>query len=61
MGRGSYPLGRVPGPQLDAEGTLDLPLHAQRRQEPMCRATRALGPDRTRAMSMPVVTEFASS
>ena len=52
--------------QLDAEGTLDLPLHAQRRQEALRRATRALGPDRTRAaqecgaaMSMAAVTEFA--
>ena len=52
--------------QLDAEGTLDLPLHAQRRQEPLRRAARALGPDRTRAaqergaaMSRPTVTEFA--
>jgi DNA-binding CsgD family transcriptional regulator len=52
--------------RLDAEGTLDLPLHAQRRQEPLREAARTLGPDRTRAaqergaaMSVPAVTEYA--
>jgi DNA-binding CsgD family transcriptional regulator len=52
--------------RLDAEGTLDLPLHARRRQEPLRQAARALGPDRTRtaqergaAMSVQAVTEFA--
>jgi DNA-binding CsgD family transcriptional regulator len=52
--------------RLDAEGTLDLPLHARRRQEPLRQAAQALGPDRTRAaqergaaMSVQAVTEFA--
>jgi DNA-binding CsgD family transcriptional regulator/tetratricopeptide (TPR) repeat protein len=52
--------------RLEAEGTLDLPLHTQRRQEPLRQAVRALGPDRTRAtqergaaMSLSAVTEFA--
>jgi ATP/maltotriose-dependent transcriptional regulator MalT len=52
--------------QLDAEGTHDLPLHAQRRQKPLREAARTLGPDRTRAaqdrgaaMSVQAVTEFA--
>ena len=52
--------------RLDAEGTLDLPLHAQRRQDPLRRAAQALGSERTRAaqergaaMSVPAVTEFA--
>jgi predicted ATPase/DNA-binding CsgD family transcriptional regulator len=52
--------------RMDAEGTLDLPLHAQRRREPQGRAIRALGADRARAaqergaaMSLPAVTEYA--
>jgi non-specific serine/threonine protein kinase len=52
--------------QMDAEGTLDLPLHTQRRQEPLNGALRALGPDQTRvarergaAMSTQAVTEYA--
>jgi non-specific serine/threonine protein kinase len=52
--------------KMDAEGTLDLPLHTQRRQEPLNRALRALGPDQTRvarergaAMSTQAVTEYA--
>ncbi len=52
--------------RLDAEGTLDLPLHARRRREPLRQAAQALGPDRTRAaqergaaMSVQAVTEFA--
>ena len=52
--------------RLDADGTLDLPLHARRRQEPLRQAARALGPHHTRAaqergaaMSVQAVTEFA--
>ncbi len=52
--------------RMDAEGTLDLPLHAQRRQEPLQHATRILGTDGARVaqergatMSMPAVTEYA--
>jgi DNA-binding CsgD family transcriptional regulator/tetratricopeptide (TPR) repeat protein len=52
--------------RLDAEGTLDLPLRAQRRHEPLQRATSALGPERTRAaqdrgaaMSVQAVIEYA--
>jgi predicted ATPase/DNA-binding CsgD family transcriptional regulator len=52
--------------RLDAEGTLDLPLRAQRRQDPLRVATRALGPEYARtarergaAMSLQAVTEFA--
>jgi predicted ATPase/DNA-binding CsgD family transcriptional regulator len=52
--------------RLDAEGTRDLALHVQRRQEPLREAARALGPDRTRAaqehgaaMSVQAITEYA--
>jgi DNA-binding CsgD family transcriptional regulator len=52
--------------ELEAEGSVDVPLNAQRRQDPRRRAAQALGPDRTRAaqergavMSRPTVTEFA--
>jgi predicted ATPase/DNA-binding CsgD family transcriptional regulator len=52
--------------QIDAKGTLDLPLHAQRRQEPLREAARVLGPDctsaareRGAAMSLPATVEFA--
>ncbi len=52
--------------QIDAKGTLDLPLYGQRRQEPLREAARALGPDRTSAarergaaMSLPATVEFA--
>ena len=34
---------------LAAEGSVDLPLNVQRRQDPLRRAAYALGPDRTRA------------
>ena len=52
--------------RLDAEGSLDAPLHAQRRRDPLQRAASALGPDRTRAarergaaMSRTAIIEFA--
>jgi len=52
--------------RMDAEKTLDLPLPARRRQEPLNRAARILGPDRTRtarergaAMSAQAVSEYA--
>jgi predicted ATPase/DNA-binding CsgD family transcriptional regulator len=52
--------------RLDAEGTLDLPLRAKRRHEPLQQATSALGPERTRAaqdrgaaMSVQAVIEYA--
>ena len=52
--------------QMDAKGTLDLPRHAQRRQEPLREAARVLGADRTSAarergaaMSLPATVEFA--
>jgi DNA-binding CsgD family transcriptional regulator len=52
--------------ELNAEGALDLPLHAQRRQDPLRQAASALGPERTRAaqergaaMSRLAIIEFA--
>jgi DNA-binding CsgD family transcriptional regulator len=50
----------------EAEGTLDTPLTTQRRQEPLRKATQALGPASTRAaeergaeMTLETATEFA--